>query len=150
MSRSLLISRTDLSLSPLQLWNPPTYRILGDSFGPGAQVLRRTFTESQWVPGRFLRAAVADMQIAPLTLQVGGTSGSDLATNLAAVIAAFEQWSYTLTAVHDGLSFSWTCEAADYAPGTKEGALEDIDTQAHETAISLLIPRFPTPLSGPF
>jgi hypothetical protein len=149
MSRSLLITRTDLSLADLQLWSPPNSFVVGDTFGPGAQVLRRETVTSPFVRGRFVIAATADSQDSQILLQICGSSGSDLSTRVGVVLDAFGQLSYTLTWNFDGITSAYFCEAADYTIG-EGGRIEDIDMVFHTVPILLTIPHDPLPISGTF
>lgn len=148
-ARSLLCSRTELSLSALQLWQPGTYTVVGDSFGPGAQVLRRDFVTSKYVKGRTLLNAVEDSQTAVCTIEVGGTSGSDLEANIGILLAAVKQSSYTLAAIWDDVPMTWLCEPADSMVGS-QGVLEDVGLKFHTAVVSLFIPRSPVPSVGTF
>lgn len=149
MSRSVVITRTELSLADLELWSPPNSIVAGDTFGPGAQTYRRETIASPFVRGRFLIAATPDSQDSQLLLQIIGSSGSDLSSRVATVLAAFAQFSYTLTWNLDGIIASYTCETADYSVGDG-GRLEDIDTVFHTVPILLTIPHDPLPVTGTF
>jgi hypothetical protein len=146
MSRSLLVTRTELSLTDLQLWSPPNLIVVGDTFGPGAQVLRRETISSPFCRGRWLIDAQPDMQDAQLLLHVMGSSGSDLSTRVGTVIDAFRQLSYTLTWNFDGITSAYACEAADF----DAGRMEDIDMAFSAVPILFTIPHDPLPLSGTF
>lgn len=140
MSRSLTVTRTLLSLSTLQVWNPPSSIIVGDSFMPGGQTHRREFATSPYVPGRFLIGATRDMQEAVLRVELTASTGAALSTLVATTINAFTQYSYTLTWDFDGLTSVWECEAADWTPG-EAGVLEDLDLSLHATQVVFLIPH---------
>lgn len=148
-TRSLLVTRTALSLSDLQLWNPGTFTVLGDTFGPGGQVRRRETVTSPYVKGRTLLHSVEDVQDARLDVEVGSTSGSGLSTNVGVLLAAFRQSIYTLTAVWDDVTVAWTCEPADYSVGP-QGVLDDLGMKFFTVTVSLTVPRSPVPVSGAF
>lgn len=150
-TRSLTISRNLVGsgLPDLQLWAPPTYLIVGDSFGPGAQVWRRETVTSPYVHGRFLVQSTKAEQIVPLVIQVLGTDGSDLGVKVGDLLDAFSQPAYTLTEQFSGTLAAWTCEMADYSVGPG-GALNDLDLFFHAAEITLAIPRAPKPLAGRF
>lgn len=148
-ARSLLVTRTVLALSDLQLWQPGTFTVLGDAFGPGAQVRRRETVTSPYVKGRTLLSAVDDVQLASLSIEVGSTSGSGLSTNIAVLLAAFSQSTFTMSAIWDDVAVSWTCEAADYAVGPA-GVLQDHDLKFFTQVVALTVPRSPVAVSGAF
>lgn len=148
MSRSLLVSRDELSLADLQLWAPPTFLLPEGGFAIGAQTHRRETITSPFTPGRFLIGLVPDVQVNRLVVQVRGSSGSDLRSLVGTVLAAFTQTSYTVTSNYDGLIGSWDCEPADYSVGA-EGVVDEFDLSFYEQAVTLLFPRSPLPLTGP-
>lgn len=148
MSRSLLVSRTELSLSDLQLWDPPTFLLPEGGFSIGPQTHRREVATSPFTPGRYLIGLVPDVQTNRLVVQVRGTSGADLRAQVTTVLAAFTQSTYTVTSNYDGLIGSWACEPADYSVGA-EGVVDEFDLSFYEQAVTLLFPRSPLVLSGP-
>ena len=149
-TRSLQVSRTDLSLAPLELWQPGKYVIVDGSFGPGAQTYRRLTVDSPWVAGRFLTNAVADVQMVPLVIQVQSPDEAGLEPNITELLAAFKQFSFTMTSVHHGLGTqAWWCERADYAVGPS-GVIDDFDLKFYEQAVSFTIPRSPVNAVGAF
>lgn len=148
--RSLLVSRTDLALPPLELWQPGKYVITDDSFGPGQQTYRRTFVDSPWVAGRFLTAAVKDVQIVPAVIQVQAPDEAALTANIKELIDAVTQFSFTMTSTQHGLGVqAWRCERADYAIGAA-GVIVDFDLIFNEQPVALSIPRSPINVSGEF
>lgn len=149
-ARSLTISRTELALPALQLWDPPDYFVLDDSFGPGQQTKRRETVQSPWVHGRFATSIVKDVQVATMAVQVTASSEAGLATRIAALLAAFDQFTFYLTATQHGLgTFSWVCESADYAVGPG-GAINDFDlkTTPYGQVVTASIPRSPIAALG--
>lgn len=152
-TRSLTISRTELSLGPLQLWDPGNgYFVLDNTFGGGQQTKRRETVQSPWVHGRFATAIVKDVQIAPLAVEVMADSEAVLTTRIQALLAALDQFSFILTAEQHGLGqFSWICESADWSVGPA-GVIDDFDlTMApYGQVVTATIPRSPIPATGIF
>lgn len=123
------------------------------NFGPGALSWRKQTAEAQWVHGRVMTAAVKDVEVAPLEIEVYGSSSADLDANTRALLDAFEQWTYDLTVVADGVTHTWRCEPADYAPsaGRRSGAYEHFSLVAGAQAFqayTFQIPRHPVPVAG--
>lgn len=147
MSRSLIITRDELSLADLQLWNPPTLLLPEGGFGPGAQVLNRQTIASPFRHGRTLVGWTFGMQQGTVQVTCRGTSGGTLRTLVGSVLDAFTQWSYTLTFDYDGLQGSWTCEAADYNVGP-QGVLDEFDLSFYEQTVFLQVPHHPVPVTG--
>lgn len=124
------------------------YEINADGFGPGSKTFRRETATSPYVRGRFLIGAVPDVQTAVLNVWVGGSSATDLASKVSTLLAAFEQRSYTLQAVIDGVTYQWACETADSVIGTG-GTFDAFDLGAFQQVVHLSIPRDPLPVAGP-
>lgn len=124
-------------------------------FGPGGCSFDRQFAVSKWVHGRVLVSARKDVEIAPLTVVVFGTSSADLDTKTRTLLDAFEQWTYDLTITADGVAHTWRCEPADYAPtgaqGGGRGTYEHFGLTAGaqaQQAYVFQIPRHPVPIAG--
>src|SRR4051794_7570499 len=93
------------------------YEVNVEGLGPGPRTYRRETVTSPFVRGRFLIDAQLDSPTAPLSIWVGGSTAAQLSTRVAALIAAFDQLSYTLTVVIDGETYAWACEPADSTVG---------------------------------
>jgi hypothetical protein len=125
-----------------------------DFVGPGALAWQRVTVESKWVHGRFLVSARKDVEIMPLGVEVSGATAAGLDASTRALLDAFEQWSYDLTVVADGVSHTWRCEPAEYAPAGGRsggrGTYEPFGLQAPVFVQSYVfqIPRNPVPIAG--
>lgn len=139
------ITRTELALADLAFQDAGVYQVV--SAGPGALGWRREVATSPYVHGETLVSAVKDVGRAPLVVRALGTSASQLDTRIAALVRAFEQFSYSITLTIDGVVKTWTCEPADYAPGDS-GTLDKFGLMAKMQEIHFDIPRHPVPVAG--
>lgn len=149
MTFAAAVSRDELELADLSLSDPGVYEARENSIGVAGVRHRRVTVQSPYVPGRALVGSVPDVVDSSLTVLVFGASHAELANRVGAVIAAFTQFTYVLTFTHDTAITSWRCEAADWTVGD-QGVLDSAETRALVTPVSLVIPRSPTPLSGPY
>lgn len=137
-------------LADLDLNAPGAYEAVG--FGPGQTTWRRSMASSRWVHGEVLTHATKGLGSMPLRVRVLGASAAALDTNTAALIAAFEQWTYDFTAVVDGVTHTWRCMPADYGPTPDEGgSAGEYGTASLDVLAQLytfIIPRNPVPLAG--
>lgn len=77
-------------------------------------------------------------------IEVKGSSDASLQTNLAALLAALKQASFTLTTTFNGTSYAWACEAADY-----QVEWSGPRVVAKQFIVRARIPRSPHPVTGP-
>lgn len=144
---SYTVSRAaPLPTTPLQLEAPGTYRVV--QAGPGAVAWRRETVTSPFTHGELLIGAVKEQAVAPLSVRVYGASAAALEANTAALLAAFEQFNYTITCTIDGVQHSWVCDPADYAPGDDAGLYDPHHLRALQQVYSFRIPRNPVPILG--
>ena len=139
------VTRTALSLADLNLFNPGSYEVEPPT-GPGQVTWRRQYATSPYVEGSSLVTAVRDQVSSTLVVRCFGASASALETNTAALIAAFSQFSYTLTLTWDGVSHVWACDPADYQP--IGGLYDDMHFVAFQQAYQFTIPRSPVTSSS--
>lgn len=140
------ISRTDLALADLALEDPGTYRIV--ELSTGTVTWRRETVESPNVRGRGLIGAVQDTKTGRIVIRASASSAAALATRTATLTDAFEQLGYTLTVTIDGVTHSWACECADWAPGT-DGAVDKFELADRQRTLAFTWPHDPVPLAGP-
>lgn len=141
---SCLLTRAELGLPALQVQAPGTYRVV--SAGPGARTWRRNRVAGLYTAGAVLVTAVKDMSVAPLVVRCEATSAAQLDANVAALVRAVEQLTYSLTLVIDGVSRTWACEPADYAPVGEE--YDKLRLMQHQQDYRFQIPRQPVPSAG--
>lgn len=143
MNLSVQITRTELGFGVLQINQDGIYKIIRDKFGPGEKTFRRKTTDSPWIAGRGLVAAVPDQMNATIGVRVLATNTADLHTRIRTLIEAFEQFSYQIIATIDGVTISdWTCEAADWTIGDG-GQIQPFHIGAYQQEITFQVPHFP-------
>lgn len=135
-------------LAALSVQSPGAYSII--SVGPGLIAWRRQTAESKWVHGRYLTAAVMDVEMAPLKIRVYGSSAAALDANTAALLAALHQFAYQLTLTIDGITTTWSCEPADGGPAGAEeaGSWDKFSLMERQQVYAFQIPRNPVPVAG--
>lgn len=105
---------------------------------------RRTQVQSPFVEGRFTTNRQLDQVESTVTVDVLGASAGALQSNMSSIVTAFSADEYVVALTIDGATWSWNCEAADYAV-----------LWQHERWHALRVPmrftflRQPTPASGP-
>lgn len=140
------VTRTELALAALSLQQAGAYEILPGT-GPGALSWRREVARSPMVHGEVLVGAVKDIQIAPLAIRVIGTTASQMWARVGELTAAFEQFSYSLSLVIGGVTFTWLCQCADWSSGDG-GEFQKFHLMSHQTEVRFQIPRHPVPTAG--
>lgn len=148
MTTTITVTRTELSLAALDITASP-YRSGGDDqeLEFGTVTWRREHARSAYVEGAQLVGAVRDLvDGCTIDVDVAGVDQAAIKTATTALLAAFGQWSYVVTATVDGAVWSWTCEPADYrvgvvAPSSVYGQLQPV---------RLVFPRQPVPVAGPY
>ena len=150
------VTRAALSLPNLSIESPGAYRIVSDD--PGSLAWRKAVATSPYQHGEFLVGAVKDVLTAILAIRCYGSSASELNANVAALLRAFEQFSYTLSVSIEGVESRWICEPADYsvADGATEtaakrrGGFDKFALMSHQQTYVFNIPRSPVPAAGAF
>lgn len=142
---SVSVSRTELSLSALDISAAP-FEVL-EGLDAGVVTWRREYARSPDVHGAVLISAVKDLvEGGRLEVDVSGASQAAVRTNVATLLAAFSQWSYTLQVSLDGTTWSWACMPADYSVGVVDAAT----VFGLVCPVRLVFPRQPIPVSGPY
>jgi hypothetical protein len=139
------ITRTELSLAALDL-NTGGYKII--EWGPGAVEHEKMTVASAYIDGSFLMNSKKMQVESALGIRVTGSTQVDCWNKMGALLRAFEQFEYTLSIVMDGTTFTYTCDPADYAVGDG-GLIQKFHLMAYKQEVKFLIPRRPTPTSGP-
>jgi hypothetical protein len=124
---SVAFDRTSLSLSALTIGTSPAddFWLPGDGISwPhfGRRKDRAPASRYMDGPGALL-ARVADVGTFPLAFYATGDTTADVETNMAALHAAVDQWTYDLTLTVDGAAQTFAAECAD-----DEIAWGDIDS----------------------
>ena len=145
------ISRANIAVptTDLNLEDPGKYRLIRNSYGPGAEAKKRISVENGDSNGRLLLGATKDVAIGQLGVRVYGSSAGVLDTRVAALLEAFDQIVYTLTVTLDGTSHQWICEPADWALGAN-GTLVDHFQRALAQEWHFSIPHDPVPTLGAY
>lgn len=131
MSRSIVVSRTDLALPDLQLSETGRLYLPDGTFGGGETAQTRITAESPQVKGRYPSSIVEGSRSGNVSVHVISNL-TDLQADVQEVIDAMTQFRYTLVWAFDGLTGTWQCEAADWAlgeSGTLDAAFLKINTQ---------------------
>lgn len=140
------VNRTELALAELDIQDPANgYSVV--KLGPGATSWRRDTVKSPWVHGETLIHAVKDVQIAPLTVRVSGSSAAQKETRLGILLDAFSQFTYSIGVAINGVAYVWYCQPADWSTG-EGGELSKFHEMAHITEVEFSIPRNPVPFVG--
>lgn len=140
MIRSVLITRTDLGLSPLQLWQPGKFLLPDNTFGGGPTTQRRVTSESPMVKGRYASGIVEGQRTGGIAVHVIAGTSEGVQPLVEEVVAALTQFRFTLAWQWNGLSGSWQCEAADWAPGSSSGVL-DLWLKWHNQQLFFVVPH---------
>lgn len=131
MSRSILITRTELGLANLQMSQNGRYYLPDGTFGGGETAQRRVTSESPMVKGRYPSSLVEGSRTGNMSVHVISTL-ANIQADVKEVIDAMTQFRYMLAWQYDGLSGTWQCEKADWAlgdAGTLEAKLLLLNTQ---------------------
>lgn len=116
--------------------------------GPGGRSWRRTTVEGKYQHGRALVGAVLNHGSLPLVVRVHGDSWSQVSNRAQTLIAAFSQYSYTLTITINGVTSTWRCEPADITIAGGD-QWQKFHAMANQQEYQLVIPRDPIPVNGP-
>lgn len=140
---SVTVTRTELGLGDLEINDGTTY-ICTPKLDPGAVSYRREQVKSPFVDGTFTISRVKDQTEFQLVVDVLGSTHSAMQSAVGTLIDAMTQDEFTLKVVIDGATYSWTCEAGDYAMGWSNAHFAST-----RTAVAFTLPRKPVPASGP-
>ena len=141
MTISLAITRTLLSLGDLTISDTGTIGTSGYvliSIDEGRTIVENTFAESRWIDGAALTSTRRPMTNLELLVRVQGTTVGDMMTNIAALKAAVDQRTYTVTATGTAVDDPWTC-----SPATVGRAYDRLLMRKGADLLTLSIPRQP-------
>lgn len=143
MATTVTVTRTLLSLADLSL-SSATYGVLNVPELVAERPWRREVAASRYVHGTIEVGATYDQCVTVPTVKVTAASASALQTAVAALIAAFEQRTFTMTISVDGTDWAWTCQR--HAAGM---AFDVPMRHRHVARVRLAGTRNPIPVSGP-
>lgn len=114
LALSVLVSRSVLGLSDLDINDHLNFIIAGPEFLGGQQSWDRTQVSSPYADGEVTTMRRRQNVQENITLEVIGGSVPEMHSNAQELIDAFSQDSFTLTVSINGASTVYSCEAADY------------------------------------
>lgn len=109
----------------LQLHQPGVSFLLEGTFSTGQQQRRRVTTESNVVAGRYATSIVEGQRVGTVGVAVQAFQSAQLQPRMQAILAIVSEFRFSLAWQYDGLSGTWTCEAADYAFGDQSGTVDE-------------------------
>jgi hypothetical protein len=143
---AVTVSRSALALTDLDINDHVAYRCAAQLLG-GQVSWRRNQVSSPWIDGAVTVSRAREMVTEQLGVEVFGATATELETNVAALVQAFGQSSFTLTVTVEGLAHGYACEAADinYAQFWNGPRLV-----ARQAQLVFSVPRQPVPTAGAF
>ena len=139
---SVLVSRTLLGLPALQINDHLNYKVAPQFLGGNVQ-WNRTKVTSPFLDGEVTTQRTRQNVSEQVAVEIYAGSAAQLQTNTAALIAAFNQDSFTLTVTLDGTVYAYQCEAAD-----AQTMWTGPRMMAHRGQVLFAVPRQPVPLIG--
>jgi hypothetical protein len=138
------VSRDELSLPPL-VADGTTYAVADAGIADATVTWEDDQVSSPFVEGTYITHGVRGMVAQQMAFRVRGTSQTDLQTNIAALLAAFSQKTFTVELAIGGANYAWACRRRSYSVRFDRAML--FATVAY---IQVAFERFPTALAGPF
>ncbi len=139
MSRSVLVTRTDLGLGTLQLSQEGRFYLPDGTFGAGETAQRRITAESPQVKGRYPSSIIEGSRTGNISVHVLADL-STLQADVQEVIDAMTQFRFMLAWQFDGLSGTWQCEACDWALG-EAGTLDVKHLEINTQIVHFVVPH---------
>ena len=139
MSRSVVVSRTELGLADLQLSQLGRFYLPDGTFGGGQTTQTRITNEGPQVKGRYASSIVEGGRSGNISVHVV-SSLATLQADVQEVINAMTQFRYMLAWKFDGLSGTWQCEKADWALG-ESGTLDTDFLLINTQIIHFVVPH---------
>ena len=140
---SASVTRASLSLADLNLSDHTNYFVSGEIFGATVQ-WRRSTVKSPYVESEFTVNRVRGIVEDRFAVNVLAADQVTMATNIAAVVAAFSQDYFNLTVQLDSQPYTYACEASDYTMDWQIGRMHSLQTE-----IKFSLRRSPVPINGP-
>lgn len=131
MDASIYISRTSLSLLPLQIFDScddgETYWITHNGLSrPDFDVRRFYIPNSSWVSGQKLLVAGTQASTLSINLIVNGISHADLSAKMVELEEATYQLSYEISMEIDGQTKTWNADSTLPQWGVVDHLLQDL------------------------
>lgn len=139
MSRSILVSRTSLGLTELQLSQKDRFYLPDGSFSTGETSQSRKTSESPQVRGRYPSSIVEGSRTGNISVHVIAQEAT-LQNEIQLVIDAMTQFKYILAWAFDGIGGTWQCEKADWSLG-EGGVLHVKFLQIYTQIIHFTVPH---------
>ena len=142
---SVLLTRSLLGLSDLQINDHDAYYVAAgssDQLSPAVQWEKDQAT-SRYVEGSVTISRVRRTLNLNLGIEVMADTQADLMANIATLLKAITQDSFTLKATFKGVETRWAAEAADYALPRTAARIN-----ATQMMVNLVIPVQPIPVLG--
>ena len=114
----------------------------------GAVVINRRVATSPHMHGDALVGATMGMRSMNVRVLVTGASDAHRNVNMAALIAAFKQYTFELHYVNDGIDYAWKCEMADFSADLRWAYYDDLG--GYYCPATFIVPAQPIPVAGPF
>lgn len=142
MDLSVIITRTELALADLEL-NAYPYVVSGEGIEPGQTELERHQASSPFVDGQYTVSSKRGQPNMVITLDVRGDTTTEINTNVATLIDAFDQDLFEIAVTIDGQTFRWRGERADRGVGWRRERWH-----AYIVRAAFQFPRHPIPVTG--
>jgi hypothetical protein len=136
------VTRTALGLSVLNINDFTSYYCATDFLG-GQVTWNRNQIGSPYVDGQVTTHRTRGNVVEKVGVEILAGSTADLKAKTDAIISAFIQDYFVLTATIDGQQWSYACEAADY-----QQAFTGPRMFARQGQVLFDVPRRPVPLVG--
>lgn len=141
---SVVLSRDALGLPPLQINDHLNYYI-APSFLGASQSWQRNTVGSPFIDGTTTTFRTRQMVQEPIQVEVPADTTAELYTQMATIVQAFSQDSFTMTVTVNGQVTQYACEAADFTVLWQSPRIVNKQGQ-----VTFTMPRQPVPLTGSF
>jgi len=154
-AKTITVSRTSLSLSPLDVNDEATYFLLFDGFSGGGGRWDRKMVQSPYVDGEYEVGKRLQNTEVSLGIVVKGLTQTAVDTAVAALVnkttgAFTAQYTYNVTITIAGYARTWQCYAADWEIDWKGGWIDGVvpSVGPYYAPVALAMPRKPIPVAG--
>lgn len=96
------------------------YQLHSDSYAVSTITHRKTETNNTWLEGTYATDSVRDNTQEALVVWVFGDTFFEFHSRMEALMAAFDQLSYTVTTTFEDAQLVWDCEVSDYTRETQQ------------------------------
>lgn len=144
LTTTAVVTRSLLGKADLNINDHAKY-ILTDTIMGGTVTWERQQASSPWVDGDITISRRRPNVQENVKVYVLGNTQTELQTNLAELVEAFIQDTYTLQIAPGNQSYAWQCESADY---TVE--FSHVHFYAKKLVVNFMVPRRPIMTAGGF